>query len=200
MAIKGLSKPILGKYTNSSGTVTYSEGKTIGHAISYSAEIEMGDNNPLYGDNEIVENDKGIFQSGTLTLNTSELTNTVSKWLLGLTTNTYTIGEGTGATEVTETVFDDQAAPITVGFGIIELHQVNDTDSYRTVILTKCVPKIPADAANTKGETIEWQTQEITFDIQKDDTTHHMWKIEAEFTSEAAALAYLQARLGVANG
>lgn len=200
MAIKGLSRPIFGKYTNTSGTVTYSAGRQVGHAISYSAEIETSDDNPLYGDNMIVENDFGAFQSGTLTLNTSELTEADSAWLLGLSSNTYTVGEGTGAVEVSETVYDDDAKPITCGFGIIELHQINDVDKYKTVILTKIVPRIPADAADTKGESIEWQTEEIEFAIQRDDTTKHMWKIEAWHDSETAALDYLKARLGVSEG
>lgn len=200
MAIIGLSKPVLGKYTNTAGTVTYSEGKTIGHAISYNADIELGDDNPLYGDNMIVENDKGIFQSGTLTLDTSEFTNTVSKWLLGLQENTYTIGEGQGAVEVTELVFDDNTTPLTVGFGIIQKEMIDGEYLYKTIILTKCVPRIPADAATTQGETIDWQTKEIEFSIQRDDTTNHTWKLEAQFETETAALDYLKARLGYAAG
>lgn len=197
MAIKGLSKPVFGKYTNTSGTVTYSEGKTIGHAISYSAEVEVGDDNPLYGDNMIVEHDNGTFQTGTLTLETSEFTASESAWLLGITSTSYTVGEGTGAVTVTEYPFGDNTSPITVGFGIIELHQINDSDTYKTVILPKCVPHIPADAATTKGESIDWQTKEIEFGIERSDESNHPWKVEAWHASEAAALAYLEDKLGV---
>lgn len=196
MAKKGLSVPFFGKYTNTAGTVTYSEGKTIGHAIEYSTEIEIGGDNPLYGDNVVIEHDNGAFNGGTLTLNTSELTGEVSKWLLGLSENTFSVGQK----EVTEYVFDDDATPITTGFGIIELHQIDDVDKYRTVILTKCVPQIPANSATTKGESIDWQTQEITFNIERDDSAKHTWQIEAWHATEADAIAYLQAKLGYVAG
>lgn len=199
MAIKGLSIPVFGKYTNTSGTISYSEGKTIGHAISYSIETESSDDNPLYGDNKIIEHDNGTFLSGTLTLETSELTNEVSQWLLGLTENTVSVGTGQTATSVTEYVFDDDLRPLVCGFGIIELHQVNDVDVYITRILPKVVPNIPSDAATTRGETIDWQTSEITFRIERADDAKHSWKRVATHESEADALAYLQQVLGVSS-
>lgn len=196
MAKKGLSIPFFGKYANNNGSVSYSEGKTIGHAIEYSVEIETSDDNPLYGDNKIIEHDNGTFNGGTLTLNTSELEGTMAKWLLGLTQSSVTVGEGTGSVTVAEYQYDDDTSPITVGFGVIELHQINDTDKYRTIILTKCVPNIPAQAATTKGDTIEWQTQEITFMIERSDATKHAWMREAWHDTEDAAIAYLQQELG----
>lgn len=199
MAVKGLSIPVFGKYTNTSGTISYSEGKTIGHAIEYTIDIESSDNNPLYGDNMIIENDRSFFQTGTLTLNTSELTGEVSKWLLGLTEATVSVGTGQDAVSVTEYVFDDDLAPLACGFGIIELHQIDDVDHYKTVILPKIMPNIPAGSATTKGETIDWQTQELTFRIERAEDTKHSWKREAWHDTEAAALAYLQAQLGVSS-
>ena len=200
MAKKGLSIPFFGKYVNTNGTITYNECKTIGHAIEYSTEIETADDNPLYGDNMIIEHDYGSFGGGTLTLNTSERTGTVSKWLLGMTEKTVTVGSGSPTTEVTEYVYDDDTKPITVGFGIIELHQIDDVDKYRTVILSRCVPQIPAEAATTKGESIEWQTQEITFTIERAEDAKHTWQRSAWHDSEAAARAYLEQELGYTAG
>lgn len=192
MAVKGLSIPFFGKYANDNGTVTYSEGKTIGHAIEYGLELEMGDDNPLYGDNMIVEHDNGSFQSGTLTLNTSELTGPVSKWLLGLSESTVEVG----GKSVTVYTYDDDSRPIIVGFGVIELHQIDDVDHYRAVILPKCMPKFPSEAATTKGESIDWQTKEIEFTIERSDASKHPWKTEAWLESEEDAIAYLQGQLG----
>ena len=196
MAKKGLSIPFFGKYNSEGTTVTYTEGKTIGHAIEYSTEIEIGGDNPLYGDNVIIEHDNGSFSGGTLTLNTSELTGPVSKWLLGLSQDTVTVGQ----TEVTENIFDDDSKPITVGFGIIEEHQIDDVNQYRTVILPKCVPQIPANACTTRGESIDWQTTEITFQIERADDAKHRWQIEAWHASAEAAQAYLQQKLGYTAG
>ena len=194
MAVTGLSIPVFGKYTNTNGTVTYSEGKTIGHAISYSVDLTTGEDNNLYGDNMIVESDNGTFQSGTLTLTTSELTPDVSKWLLGLTEKTFTVDSDS----VTEYVYDDSIQPINLGFGVIEQSIINGVTGYQAIVLPKVVSQIPNNSANTRGETIEWQTKEITFSVMRDDTASHQWKIESEiFTTEAAAIAYLEAKLGV---
>ena len=202
MATTGLSIPVFGKYTNSNGTITYSEGKTIGHAISYTADITFSENNNLRGDNMIIESDNGTFESGTLTLNTSEFTQDVSKWLLGLTENTfsYTPTGGTTAVSVTEYSFDDETEPLTCGFGIIEQRIIDDVTTYNPVVLTKVVPNIPADSATTRGETIEWQTKELTFSIRRDDSATHQWRVWAEaMDTEEEAINYLYAKLGVSS-
>lgn len=202
MAVTGLSIPVFGKYANNEGAISYSQGKTIGHAISYNVELTTSDDNPLYGDNMIVENDTGLFQSGTLTFNTSELTPDISKWLLTLSEQTFSFTP-TGATStssVTEYVFDDNLVPIYLGFGVIEQSIVNGATKYQAVILPKVKANIPPDAANTRGQQIEWQTKELTFQIYRDDSSTHKWKIVSElFSSEDDAIAYLNAKLGVGS-
>ena len=193
MAIKGLAIPVFGKYAYTNSAVTYSEGKIIGHAINYSVSIETRDDNPLYGDDMIVEHDNGGFGSGTLTLNTAELTMENAAWLFGLSTAS-TSGGGIIYS------YEDTCVPIPVGFGIVETHQVNDVNVYRGVILCKCLPKVPADQANTKGETIEWQTPEIEFTVERSDATNHPWKKVQDFTSLSAAETWLKAELGVSAG
>ena len=68
---------------------------------------------------------------------------------------------------------------------------------WRAIVLTKVKFAVPSDAANTQGETIEWQTPEISGTIMRDDSAKHAWKKEATFTSEAQAEAYIKARLGI---
>lgn len=192
MAIKGLRKPVFGDYNYNGAAVTYTNGFVCGKAVEYSAEIETSDNNPLYGDDEIAENDYGTFSSGTLTLNTTDLDQETSMRLLRLKKVQVEIGD----TQVTELVTDDDAKAKPMGFGIVEVHQINDADKYRALILTKVAPQIPADAATTKGESIEWQTKEIECLIQRSDEEtenyKHPWKREAWFATYAEAVEYLK--------
>ena len=108
MAIKGLTNPVIGEYSYSGSAVTYTGSFVCGHAIEYGVEIETSDNNPLYGDDRIIENDYGTFSSGTLTLNTSDLDQETSKKLLSLKEVKRTVGEttvtelSTGASPVLE--------------------------------------------------------------------------------------------------
>lgn len=202
MAIVGLSYPVLAKYAVSNGSITYSEGRAIGHAINYSTSFETSDDNNLYGDNMIVETDSGRFQKGTLTLQTSELTPADSAWLLGVsaTSTSFTPSGTSTAVTYSEYIYDDDLKPENLGFGIIEKHIINDETKFRPMILTKLLSKIQADQADTQGETISWQTESVEFGIQRDDSAKHAWKIEGDFlTDEATARAYLDSKLNVSN-
>ena len=106
-----------------------------------------------------------------------------------------------GEKEVTELVTDDDMKQTPKGFGIIETHQINDVDRYRAVILCKTTMAIPAEAATTKGESIEWQTKEIEGTITRSDENtenyKHPWKREAWFDTEKEAMEYLKTVLNV---
>lgn len=207
MAIKGLSIPVFGKYTYtaSSGAVAYSDGIINPKAVSYAVAVEAGDNNPLYADNMIVENDRPKFASGTLTLETDDLSEEITKFLLGLKEVTRTVGSAS----VTALLYDDDQKSLTVGVGVIEEHQINDIDKYKAVILKKVTFNVPADAATTRGATVSWQTKTIEGNIERSEETVaagsgtpaevHPWKEEAWFDTESAALGYLKAMLGVSS-
>jgi hypothetical protein len=200
MAIKGLSIPVFGKYNYNSTTkvVTYTDGIIGGGAIEYTISVESTENNPLYIDNKVGENDIGKFSSGTLSLGTDDLMAEVSKYLLGLKEKNITV---VGLTEVVETIYDDDAVAPELGFGIIEMHQKNNVDKYKAVIITRVNMSIPEDTATTKGEAVEWQTKTIEGTIQRSEEVsenyNHPWKREAWFNTEADALTYLKTVLGV---
>ena len=60
---------------------------------------------------------------------------------------------------------------------------------------------VPGDEWNTQEDQIEWQTQELTLTIMRDDSADHNWKkVYAAQASEAEAEAILKAVLGVAAG
>lgn len=198
MAIKGLSIPVFGKYVNTDGVVTYTDGMINPHAVSYSITMESGDNNPLYADNREVESDVGRFSGGTISLETDDLTAETSKYLLGLKEITRTYG--TDKTVKTIVYDDEQQAPA-LGFGLIEEHQINNINQYKAILLKKVIFGIPEDAATTRGESIEWQTKTIEGAISRSDETGengvYPWKEEAWFSSESGALEFLKSMLGV---
>ena len=195
MAIKGLATPVFADYTFNGSEVVYKNGFVCGSAIEYNVDIEGTENNPLYGDDRIVENDQQVFNKGSLTLNTSDLNQIDSKRLLSLKEVSVSVGDE----QVNEYVSDDDAKETPKGFGIIETHQINDVDSYRAVILCKVALNIPGEAATTKGESIEWQTKEITGTVNRSDEDsakyRHPWKREAWFTTHSGAMKYLRAIL-----
>ena len=196
MANIGLSKPYYAVYANSSGSVSYSAGAVMGKATEANIEIVTSDDNNLYGDNAIAETDRQ-FTGGTLTLSTTDLSQEVSKAILGLKEQTVDTIEGITDEDVQELIYDDTQVTPYLGVGFIVKKMVNGVTMWRGIVLTKVMFSIPADAATTQGESIEWQVPELTATIMRDDTATHMWKREATFTTEAQAEAYIKNRLDI---
>lgn len=200
MAVKGLSIPVFGRYNFNpdTGKVTYSGGMINPHAIEYTLTPESTDNNPLYGDNQIIENDTPRFNGATLSLGIDELEQDVAEFILGV--KIIQMSYGTDKT-VKVTVYDDEQTPPFLGQGIIEEHQINDVNRYKAVIMNKVQFNNPETTATTRGESIEWQTKTIEGNVTRSDATGadgvHPWKTGAWFDSEADAIEYLKYMLGV---
>ena len=197
MATIGLSKPYYAIYAEAGGVVSYSDGAVMGKATEANISIETTEDNNLYGDNGLAETDRR-FANGTLTLSTTDLSQEVSKAILGLTEQAITGIDGVTDTSVKELVYDDAQVTPYLGVGFIIKKKVNGAYKWRGVVLPKVMFSVPEDAATTQGESIEWQTPELTGTIMRDESATHVWKKEATFTTEAQAEAYIKARLGIA--
>ena len=196
MATIGLSKPYYAVYSNTGATVTYSGGAVMGKATEANIEIETTDDNNLYADNAIAETDRS-FSGGTLTLSTDELSQEVSKAILGLAEQALSDIDGITDTDVKELIYDDTQVTPYLGVGFIVKKKVSGSYKWRGIVLTKVMFSVPSDSATTQGESIEWQVPELTATIMRDDSASHMWKREATFTTEAQAEAYIKDRLSI---
>lgn len=196
MATIGLSKPYYAIYAEAGGVVSYSDGAVMGKATEANISIETSEDNNLYGDNGLAETDRR-FANGTLTLSTTDLSQEVSKAILGLTEQAITGIDGVTDTSVKELVYDDTQVTPYLGVGFIIKKKVNGVYKWRGVVLPKVMFSVPEDAATTQGESIEWQTPELTGTIMRDDSATHVWKKEATFTTEAQAEAYIKNRLSI---
>ena len=196
MAVIGLSKPYYGIYNVSGTTVSYSDGAVMGKATEANIGINTTEDNNLYADNAIAETDRSC-SGGSLALSTDDLSQEVSKAILGLTENTITGIEGVTDVSVKELVYDDTQTTPYLGVGFIVKKKVGGSYKWRAVVLCKVMFSVPADAATTQGESIEWQVPELNATIMRDDSATHMWKREATFTTEAQAEAYIMARLNI---
>jgi len=196
MAKIGVSKPYYALYNATGNTVTYSDGGVLGRATSVDLTINTSEDNNLYADNGIAETDRA-FTDGTLTLGTDDLSQDVSKAILGATANP--LGEIDGVTDkdTSELIYDDNMTYPYLGVGFIVKGQYMNAPYFRGVVLPKVMFSVPGDAAETQGETIEWQTPELTATILRDDTVGHVWKREARFTTEPQAEAYIKSLLNI---
>lgn len=196
MAIIGASKPMFAIYHKSGSAVSYSDGGVLGKLVEFNIELESSNNNDFYADNAVAETQRNKFSSGSITIQTDDLRHDASKAILGLKEVTLSSIPGiTGS--VKELVFDDDQNTPYLGIGMIQKKQIDNMNKWRAIVLKKVSFSVPADAATTEGEEIDWQTPELSGTIMRDDSAKHEWKCEATFDTEAEAIAYIRYKLSI---
>lgn len=177
MSTKGLKYPIYAVYESNA----YTGGAVLGKALTASASYEFSDGK-LYADDALQVTDKE-FISGTLSVGVYGMSIANRAILLG---HTQAVAPEVGFVGKVEDV------PPYVGFGF-----------YGKKIESKWIafwyPKVqfaePSDELATKGESVEYKTPTLEGTLMKDDGDK--WIEIQEFTSEADAIAYLNAKAGL---
>lgn len=195
MAFIGLRYPVVATMTSHTDGAepVYGTGMVIGHAIQANLTISRNDN-PLYADDRIVEDDNGI-TGMSLELGLDDISETVQAYMLGVVKETA--GSGTSAVD---TYFDnDQGAPV-VGVGYIRVRRLAGVTSYQATWIYKLTFGFTDENAQTKGESIEWQTPTITGRAQGVSRTGSGrldFRARQTFETEAAAMAWLKTKAGI---
>ena len=198
MAKIGLSKPYYAIYSNTGTTVTYSKGGVIGKYTEFSLELEDGDNNILYADNGPAESDNS-FAGGTATVTTDDLIAERMLAILGLKKEAIT-EPALSTKDAYWLVFDDDQDTPNIGLGGIIKKKINNATKYQAFILTKIQFTNPGLEAVTQGETIEWQTQELSATIMRSDEAKARWfMISNELDSEEDAEKIIKAYLNITD-
>ena len=160
-------------------------------------ELDGDEDNILYADNGPAESAKQ-FSGGTMTITTDDILPTAGAAILGLTLKSIT-NEGITTATPQEMVFgEDQVIPY-LGFGVVIKKQQSNTVKYMGLVLPKIQFSNPGISAVTQGETIDWQTPELTATIMRDDTAAHNWCRYALLDTEADAVAYIKQMIGGAS-
>lgn len=197
--ITGFSKPYVGLYAASGGTVTYSKGMELARGVNASTDYQVGDSNPFYANNVESENVPGTFTGGTATLTVDGLFAEAEKLIFGLPEpESFEYGENKTAQVYN---YGEAAVPPYVGIGFIIRYMSDGLTTYAPYVLTKSRFKMSGNEAATQGESIEWQTRELTADLMRDDTPQkNFQKIFEDQDTEAEAEEILKAFFKVASG
>ena len=161
----------------------------LGKATSFDITVDNADANKLYADNRLQETDN-TFGGGTLTIGIDDLRDDAALAILGLTK--------VGSAAPYELVHKaGTSAPYCAVGGVIKQIQSGVT-KYTAVFLPKVQFSDPGISVSTQGESIEWQTPEITATILMmnygDDYTEHSkgWITTiGGFNSEYEAYVYI---------
>ena len=190
MAKVGLSKPFYAKYAAANNVVTYSDGGSMGKAVSANIEPDDNDTSKFFADNGLAES-ANIFSGGTLTLEVDRLASTVVGALFGIT-------PGSSVTPVGVTLdFAADAVIPYVGVGLIAKNIVDNAQQWIAIVLPKVQFHVPTFDLSTQGEEIEFSGNELTATILRDDTTNGNWLKLNYVSSEADAETWIKSVLSI---
>jgi hypothetical protein len=169
--------------------ITYGTGVVAEHAISGNITYNF-DEQSLYGDDKLAEYFKGL-TGYDIELGLTELDDALAV-LLG-------IERAATATNITtyHMVADNTTS---VGVGFVQTLIVNGAKSYVGYWFHKATFSINNENAQTKGESIEWQTPTLTgkgWGVELDASNGVQYRERQVFTTEAAALAWLKSKANI---
>lgn len=185
MAFIGMRHPVVARMSahTDGQEPTYTGGMVIGHAISGNLSITRN-NNPLYGDDVIVEDDNGI-TAMSLDMGVDDVPEDVQVYCMGL--------KERKSGDVTEYADTDRSAP-NVGIGYIRIRRKDDNTSYQGIWMYKCVISQESEESKTKGQSIEWGTPTLkarAAAIDVDGSGDRDFRKKANFKTEGEAIAWL---------
>lgn len=190
----GFSMPYVAKYSNVGNVVTYSGVMQLARGVSVALSLDTTDDNVFHADNVSAETAAAIFTGGTATLTVDGLLAAAEKFILGLPETTKVTADGN---QVDVSHYGDGMDIPYVGIGFVVRYQSAGVVTYAPVVLTKARFQQPGFDAATQEESIDWQTQELTATLMRDDTANHDWKlVGADQSTEDAAVEVLKAILG----
>ena len=169
--------------------ITYGTGREIGMMISANVSITRNSNR-LYANDVVAEEDNSISEA-QITINTDDLTLDNEQYMCGTIKNT------SGSASTYEDA--DDPAPLG-GFGYVRVRSKTDQETgvtLRSYIATwwyKVRARIEAEAAQTKGQNLEWTTPNIILRAMGayiDNTDKLKFRIRQSFDTYAAAKAFI---------
>jgi len=197
MAGIGLYGVYYAKASLTDGVLTgYTGGmKQMGKAISASFEPTQADGNPLYANNGIAERDISVASGGELTLTLDRLKEAAYADLYGLTVKAATVLTSVGGSGFD---FTGEETGNVVGVAFVRWNQEDNSRAhYQAVIFSYVLFSPPSDSYQTLGETVEWQTPEITGTVSGGAVTGALpWRKVYDFPSQEACIAFITSYFG----
>ena len=199
MAGKGLYGVFYKKCTKENGIVTGYEGSValMGKAVAASFDPNTPEENPLYANNAIAENDTSSGSGGTLALTLDRMTLEVAADLYGTTVKDVTVKVGEETVTGKEIEYYGLETSVAVGMAYIKLHQEDGVQRHEVMFYREGTFTRPTDSARTMGESVEWQTPEVSGSImgmQGDGS--EPWFRNSSWPSQEAAIAYIYQLFG----
>ena len=158
------------------------EGVILGKLVSANLTVNLA-SGELYAD-DILAEQASEFASGSLALETDDMTDAVAGVVYGAT-----VADGVVTYKSTDT------AP----YGVLAYYKVlmrSGTKYYQGYCYPKAKAAIGNDNAQTKGSSITFQTTQTTFTIFADAGTN-AWRETKTFSTESDAIAWVKSKVSI---
>lgn len=154
---------------------TYGTPATLGKAVSMSITPNSAEGT-LYGDDVAVEHDEA-FTDADVTLGSTYIPTALWATIFGHTVSTDEVTFGAADT-----------APY-IGIGAIAPKKIDGVEKYEAIFLTKVKMSEPESSFETKGDSITYNTPEISGSAIADG--NGVWKLTKECATEADAQTWI---------
>ena len=187
----GMMYPVFAPITtHTDGSMpNYGTGKVIQEARNATVTRTYNDN-PLYGDDRIVDDDNGL-QSLTISFESTGLSDDDRKFLLG--------EEDYGTSGISGQWVSDNETPWG-GFGYVRKMRLNGVKSFEAWITLKVKFQEESMATSTKEGSITWNTPTLNgtaAGLYVDSTDKQRFQLHKTFSSMSAAKTWLNTMLNV---
>lgn len=181
MAFIGVASPIIAKYEENNGNITYSEGVRFGKAIKVVISPNYEDVSEYGGINDIDEEEE--FSDADITMNTSETSEEAELLMFGHIANGDEVVSGT----------EDRANYVGMGIRVAEV--VKGKRIYVAIWIHKVKFSDGEQEHETKGDSIKYGTPEIKGKAVPD--YNGKWRTKKRFWTKEEANEWLQRKAGI---
>lgn len=183
-------------------TIGYTgELKQMGKAVSADFTPNSPEDNPLYANNGMAENDSSTGSGGELTMTLDRMTLETAGDLYGTTVEQVTATVDGETVQGQEITYKGDEVSVPVGVAYIRMNQEDGARNHELVFYRESTFTRPDDSCQTMGETIEWQTPEVTGTVaglQGDGKGK--WFRSSRWPTQEAAIAYMEKLFSEGSG
>lgn len=179
-------------------TTGYTGGiQQAGKAVSANFTPTTPEDNPLYANNAIAENDTSSGSGGTLAMVLDRLTQATAADLFGLTVEETSVEVGSETVKGTALRRYGNEQSVPVGIAYIKAHQMDNQRNFHEVVFYRSVTfPIPEDVANTMEGSISWQKVSLEGTVDGLEGEGKVpWFESVMFPTQDAAMEYIYSKL-----
>ena len=199
MAGIGLYGVYYAKCVKENGVVSGYEGspKLIGKAVGANFEPKVPEENPLYANNAVAENDISSGAGGRLTATVDRITLETAADLFGTTVQSVQVSVSGDSVEGKEITYKGNETSTPVGAAYIELHQEDGKRIHEVVFYREVTFARPNKDPETMTDTIAWKTPELSATVSgmQGDGSQPWYRL-SRWPTQEAAIAYIYQLFG----